>query len=68
MNNTTFLNAGKEEGGKCATLPCRGKATSFHTSFKEWYCYYCAVSINGKAKRKICVNGKELMMQLLQNG
>lgn len=62
---TVYKDSGLREGGKCAKLPCLGKATHYHTVFKEWYCYYCAIQINGTIKKKLCINGKEYMMQAL---
>lgn len=56
--------AGKGPGEKCNTPSCRGKAT--HVTGTLWYCYYCAVKINARARAKVCISGKEHVFQLLR--
>ena len=56
---------GREEGGRCYNHLCTNKATHRQKYGFTWYCYWCAVQINGKAKKKIIVSSKELLWDTL---
>lgn len=62
-----WSTAGTAPGEKCNTLSCIGKATHVASSKSRaaWYCYYCAVKLNGRAKTKVCISAKEYTMKIL---
>ena len=57
---------GHKEGGQCYHLGCKNVATHRQRYGATWYCYWCAVQINGKAKKKIIISAKEVLWEALQ--
>lgn len=63
MFSAMYINRGKNEGDYCANLHCKGKGTHYHTVMKQWFCYWCAFEINGRAKEKRVISSAEKMWQ-----